>query len=70
MLEKIQKILSGRGITSRRKAEELIAAGRVSCNGTVCSLGDRADADIDVILKRAGAMPPNWLRLAVRVCTR
>lgn len=57
MLEKIQKILSGRGITSRRKAEELIAAGRVSCNGTVCSLGDRADADLDVILIDGKPLP-------------
>ena len=49
MKERIQKILSARGVTSRRKAEELIAAGRVTCNGEVCALGDTADADTDVI---------------------
>ena len=49
MKERIQKILSARGVTSRRKAEELILAGRVTCNGAVCLLGDTADADTDII---------------------
>ena len=49
MKERIQKILSARGVASRRKAEEMILAGRVTCNGTVCILGDTADADTDVI---------------------
>ena len=47
MMERIQKILSARGVASRRHAEEMILAGRVSCNGQVCHLGDCADADID-----------------------
>ena len=49
MKERIQKILSARGVASRRKAEEMITAGRVSCNGRVCALGDTADPDTDVI---------------------
>ena len=49
MKERIQKILSARGVASRRKAEEMIEAGRVSCNGNICALGDTADADIDTI---------------------
>ena len=49
MKERIQKILSARGVASRRKAEEMIEAGRVACNGTVCVLGDTADADTDII---------------------
>ena len=49
MKERLQKILSARGVASRRRAEELIAAGRVSCNGVVSALGDSADADIDEI---------------------
>ena len=49
MKERIQKILSARGVASRRKAEEMIEAGRVSCNGNICVLGDTADADIDTI---------------------
>ena len=50
MLERIQKILSSRGIASRRRAEEMIVAGRVSCNGHICQLGDSADPDIDTVL--------------------
>ncbi len=49
MSDKIQKIISAHGLASRRQAEEMISAGRVSCNGTVCRLGDRADAMTDVI---------------------
>jgi 23S rRNA pseudouridine2605 synthase len=48
--ERIQKILASRGVASRRACEELIIAGRVSCNGTVCTLGQTADPDIDVLL--------------------
>jgi len=49
MKERIQKILSARGVASRRKAEEMIASGRVSCNGIPCVLGDTADPDTDII---------------------
>ena len=49
MKERIQKILSARGVASRRKAEEMIQAGRVACNGIPCVLGDTADADVDTI---------------------
>lgn len=49
MTERIQKILSSRGVTSRRGAEELIKAGRVTCNGQVCQLGQSADPEKDVI---------------------
>ena len=50
MEQRIQKIISGRGVTSRRKAEELILQGRVMCNGEVCVLGQQADPDRDEIL--------------------
>ena len=49
MKERIQKILSARGVASRRKAEEMILAGRVACNGITCALGETADIDTDVI---------------------
>ena len=43
-LERLQKIISAAGITSRRKAEELISSGHVSVNGEVVSqLGAKAD---------------------------
>lgn len=46
---RIQKILSDRGVASRRQAEQMILAGRVCCNGTVCTLGQSADPDTDCI---------------------
>lgn len=57
MKERLQKILSARGICSRRKAEELILAGRVSCNGRVATLGDTADPDTDVITVDGKTLP-------------
>ncbi len=51
MQVRLQKILSGAGIASRRAAERLIADGRVSVNGVVIrELGTRADPDRDRIL--------------------
>src|SRR5690606_16387201 len=42
--ERLQKILARAGVTSRRKAEELILAGRVRVDGQVVTeLGTRAD---------------------------
>jgi 23S rRNA pseudouridine2605 synthase len=50
MPERLQKILAAAGVASRRKAEELISAGRVSVNGkTVSELGSKADAEQDTI---------------------
>ena len=57
MKERIQKILASRGVASRRACEELIIAGRVSCNGTVCTLGQTADPDIDVLLVNGCPIP-------------
>lgn len=49
MFERLQKILSARGIASRRKAEEYIAAGLVTVNGKIAKVGDKADSENDVI---------------------
>ena len=57
MTERLQKILSARGIASRRKAEEMIVQGRVTCNGTVANLGDSADPEKDVILVDGVPLP-------------
>jgi len=58
MQERLQKILSARGIASRRKAEEMITAGRVSVNGRVAQLGESADPDLDEI-KVDGTLLPS-----------
>lgn len=47
MAERIQKIMAHWGIASRRSAEKMINEGRVTCNGAVVSLGDRADLTQD-----------------------
>jgi 23S rRNA pseudouridine2605 synthase len=48
--ERLQKILSRAGVSSRRKAEELILEGRVRVNGKVITeLGTKADLDRDHI---------------------
>jgi 23S rRNA pseudouridine2605 synthase len=51
MQERLQKIIAEAGITSRRKAEELIVQGRVAVNGqVVAELGSKADAARDRIV--------------------
>lgn len=57
MTDRLQKILSARGVASRRRAEEMIAAGRVTCNGRVCALGDSADPEKDLILVDGKPLP-------------
>ncbi len=48
--ERLQKILSRAGVSSRRKAEELIEAGLVTVNGKiVMELGTKADLETDHI---------------------
>ncbi len=49
MEERVQKIISNSGYCARRKAEELIAAGKVRVNGRIIHLGDKADIDKDEI---------------------
>lgn len=49
MRERVQKILSHWGIASRRQAEQMITAGRVQLNGTIATLGQTADPEMDAI---------------------
>jgi len=57
MTERLQKILSARGVASRRKAEELLLAGRVQVNGRIAMLGESADPEIDRILVDGRELP-------------
>lgn len=50
MEERLQKLISAGGLASRRTAEGWIEAGRVTVNGAVAHLGDKADPDHDEIL--------------------
>jgi len=67
-LERLQKIISRAGITSRRKAEELILEGRVSVNGVaVRELGSKADpATAQIRVDHKPLRPPrNFVYLAL-----
>ena len=59
MSDRLQKVLAHAGVASRRAAEKLIAAGRVTVNGSiVAELGTKVDPDRDAIKvdgKRIGA---------------
>jgi len=49
-LERLQKIMAASGVASRRKAEEILAAGRVTLNGKVVTeQGAKADPERDEI---------------------
>jgi len=57
MPERIQKILSARGVASRRKAEEMILAGQITVNGLPAMLGDTADPETDEIRINGQPLP-------------
>lgn len=57
MTERLQKILSARGVASRRTAEKMIEDGRVTVNGTAAILGQSADPDMDEILLDGKPLP-------------
>jgi 23S rRNA pseudouridine2605 synthase len=44
-VQRLQKAIANAGLMSRRAAEELISAGRVTIDGRVAILGDRVEAD-------------------------
>ena len=46
---RLQKYMSECGIASRRKSEELIAAGKVRINGKVAKIGDKVDPATDKV---------------------
>ena len=49
MKQRLQKLLSAAGVASRRAAEEMITAGRVTVNGVKAELGQSADPDTDTV---------------------
>ena len=55
---RLQKILSDCGVTSRRKAEELIAAGKVQVNGRTAQVGDKANPAKDRITVEGTVIEP------------
>lgn len=49
---RLQKVLAERGVASRRKSEELIAAGKVTVNGVPATIGEKVDPGRDQICVR------------------
>lgn len=47
--EKIQKVIAASGVMSRRRAEDAVAAGRVTVGGTVAVTGQRVNPNEDLI---------------------
>ena len=49
MTERLHKVIANAGLASRRRAEQLIAAGRVTVDGSVAVLGQRVDRETATI---------------------
>lgn len=62
---RLQKLLSERGVASRREAEALIASGRVRVNGRVAALGQSADPDTDSVCVDGVPLPPRSPRVYI-----
>lgn len=61
----MQKLLAAAGLGSRREVERWIAAGRVTLNGQLAKLGDRAAASDSVLLDGKPVAPPRAARTRV-----
>jgi 23S rRNA pseudouridine2605 synthase len=65
-LMRLQRALARAGVTSRRKAEDLIRAGRVRVDGTVATIGGSVDPDrqritVDGRAVKPASATPTWL---------
>jgi 23S rRNA pseudouridine2605 synthase len=57
MAERLQKLISGAGLASRRAAEEMILQGRVQVNGVTAHLGQCAQPGTDTITVDGTPLP-------------
>ena len=57
MQQRLQKCISQAGVASRRAAEALISAGRVTVNGVPAALGQSADPERDEICIDGSPIP-------------
>ena len=59
MEERLQKILSAAGLCSRRQAEEWLKAGRVTVDGRIAALGDKADPERSAVAVDGKPLAPS-----------
>lgn len=57
MEERLQKLMAQAGIASRRESEAMIRAGRVTVNGRLAQIGDKADPRKDRIQVDGRSLP-------------
>ena len=50
-MERLQKVISDNGYTSRRKAEELIKEGKVLVNGVVATIGMKVNSTDEIVIE-------------------
>ena len=50
-MERLQKVISDNGYTSRRKAEELIKEGKVLVNGEVATIGMKVNSTDEIVIE-------------------
>lgn len=55
--ERLQKVIARAGVASRRAAEDLINAGRVTVNGETAHIGQKVDAVADEIMVDGSLLP-------------
>src|SRR5690606_9916433 len=59
-LVRLQKYIADCGVTSRRKAEEMIVQGRVTINGELATeLGTKVDPRSDTVMVDGGLVDPS-----------
>lgn len=65
---RLQKYIADCGVTSRRKAEELIKLGQVEVNGSrVTSLGSRVDPDKDTVVVNGKKLHPTEKKIYLKL---
>ena len=62
---RLQKFLSESGVTSRRKAEELILAGKVKLNGHIAEIGSKVDPKRDKVTVRGKTVVANTQKVYI-----
>ncbi len=70
MQERLQKLMSQAGLDSRRNCEKIIEQGRVTVNGKVAKLGDKADPTTDDIRVDGERMYPDRVELVYYVVNK